>query len=72
LHHMLGYLRKHLDATERAELVSLTDDYRRGLVPLIVPITLFRHYVRQFDIEYLRDQIYLDPHPKELMLCNHV
>ena len=72
LHHMLGYLRGHLDATARAELVTLIDDYRRGLVPLIVPITLFRHYIREFDIAYLRGQVYLEPHPKELMLRNHV
>jgi uncharacterized protein YbgA (DUF1722 family)/uncharacterized protein YbbK (DUF523 family) len=72
LHHMLGYLREHLDTTARAELVGLIDDYRGGLVPLIVPITLFRHYVREFDVTYLRDQVYLEPHPKELMLRNHV
>ena len=72
LHHMLGYLREHLDATARAELVTLIDDYHRGLVPLIVPITLFRHYVREFGIAYLRGQVYLEPHPKELMLRNHV
>ena len=39
LHHMLGYLRERLDATARAELVTLIDDYQRGLVPLIVPIS---------------------------------
>ena len=72
LHHMLGHLRGHLDATARAELVTLIDDYRRGFVPLIVPITLFRHYIREFDIAYLRGQVYLEPHPKELMLRNHV
>lgn len=72
LHHMLGYLRRHLDGTARGELVALIDDYRRGLVPLVVPITLFRHYVRKFDVAYLRGQVYLDPHPKELMLRNHV
>ena len=72
LHHMLGYLRDHLDVTARAELVALIDDYRRGLVPLVVPITLFRHYVREFNVAYLRNQVYLEPHPKELMLRNHV
>jgi uncharacterized protein YbgA (DUF1722 family) len=72
LHHMLGHLRQHLDATARDELVTLIDDYRRGLVPLVVPITLFRHYVRKFDVAYLQGQVYLDPHPKELMLRNHV
>jgi uncharacterized protein YbgA (DUF1722 family)/uncharacterized protein YbbK (DUF523 family) len=72
LHHMLGYLRPHLDQDSRDELITLLDDYRRGLVPLVVPITLFRHYVRKFDITYLRGQVYLEPHPKELMLRNHV
>jgi uncharacterized protein YbgA (DUF1722 family)/uncharacterized protein YbbK (DUF523 family) len=72
LQHMLGYLRPHLDQDSREELVTLIEDYRRGLVPLIVPIALFRHYVRKFDVAYLRGQVYLEPHPKELMLRNHV
>ncbi len=72
LQHMAGYLREHLDSAARAELSELIDDYRNGFVPVIVPLTMFRHYVRRFDITYLRGQIYLDPHPKELMLRNHV
>jgi uncharacterized protein YbgA (DUF1722 family) len=72
LHHMLGYLRPHLDQASRDELITLIGDYRRGLVPLVVPISLFRHYVRQYEISYLHGQIYLEPHPKELMLRNHV
>ena len=72
LQHIIGYLREHLDTASPAELGELIDDYRRGLVPLIVPLTMIRHYVRQFDIAYLRKQIYLEPHPKELMLRNHV
>jgi uncharacterized protein YbgA (DUF1722 family)/uncharacterized protein YbbK (DUF523 family) len=72
LQHMLGYLRPHLDRDSRDELVTLTEDYRRGLVPLIVPITLFWHHVRKFNVAYLRGQVYLEPHPKELMLRNHV
>jgi uncharacterized protein YbgA (DUF1722 family)/uncharacterized protein YbbK (DUF523 family) len=72
LQHMLGYLRKQLDKESIKEVTGLIEDYRRGLVPLIVPITLIRHYVRLFKIEYLGGQVYLDPHPKELMLRNHV
>jgi uncharacterized protein YbgA (DUF1722 family)/uncharacterized protein YbbK (DUF523 family) len=72
LHHILGYLRPHLDADSREELVTLIEDYRRRLVPLIVPIALVRHYVRKFAISYLEAQVYLEPHPKELMLRNHV
>jgi uncharacterized protein YbgA (DUF1722 family)/uncharacterized protein YbbK (DUF523 family) len=70
--HILGYFRKQLDGDSRGELLAVIEDYRRGLVPLIVPITLIRHYVRRFDVAYLRGQIYLEPHPKELMLRNHV
>jgi uncharacterized protein YbgA (DUF1722 family) len=41
-------------------------------VPLIVPLTMVRHYVRLLAVEYLATQVYLEPHPKELMLRNHV
>jgi len=71
LHHMLGYLRPHLDLDSRDELVAIIDDYRHGCAPLVLPITLVRHYARKFDITYLRGQVYLEPHPKELMLRNH-
>jgi uncharacterized protein YbgA (DUF1722 family)/uncharacterized protein YbbK (DUF523 family) len=72
LQHMAGHLREHLDAPERQELSELVDDYRHGLVPLVVPLTLLRHHARRFGISYLLGQVYLDPHPKELMLRNHV
>lgn len=72
LQHMTGYFRDRLDAASRRELADVIEDYRHGLVPLIVPITLVRHYVRLLDVTYLRGQVYLEPHPKELMLRNHV
>ena len=67
-----GYFKKVLDAASKQELLGLIDDYRYGLIPLIVPLTLIRHYIRRFDVGYLQGQVYLDPHPKELMLRNHV
>jgi uncharacterized protein YbgA (DUF1722 family)/uncharacterized protein YbbK (DUF523 family) len=70
--HIVGHFRGQLDDDSRRELLVLIDDYRRGLVPLIVPITLIRHYVRRFGVAYLRGQVYLELHPKELMLRNHV
>jgi uncharacterized protein YbgA (DUF1722 family)/uncharacterized protein YbbK (DUF523 family) len=72
LQHMAGYLKNHLDSDSKVELLAAIEDYRRELVPLIVPITLLRHYVRAHQIEYLAGQRYLEPHPKELMLRNHV
>jgi uncharacterized protein YbgA (DUF1722 family)/uncharacterized protein YbbK (DUF523 family) len=72
LQHMAGYLKDRLDGALKAEMQSSIHDYQQGLVPLVVPITLLRHYVRLHDISYLEGQVYLDPHPKELMLRNHV
>jgi uncharacterized protein YbgA (DUF1722 family)/uncharacterized protein YbbK (DUF523 family) len=72
LQHMAGYFRDVLDEASRQELAGAIADYQAGIVPLIVPVTLFRHHVRRCGIEYLAGQIYLEPHPKELMLRNHV
>ncbi len=72
LQHAAGYLKKDLDSDSRTELVELLDAYRQGLVPLIVPVTLIAHHVRKHEIEYLQGQVFLEPHPKELMLRNHV
>ncbi len=72
LQHIAGYFRDRLDAESRSELAAVIEDYRKELVPLIVPITLVRHHVRSLDIAYLKGQAYLEPHPKELMLRNHV
>jgi uncharacterized protein YbgA (DUF1722 family)/uncharacterized protein YbbK (DUF523 family) len=72
LQHIVGFFKDGLDRPSRHEVLELIDDYRRGLVPLVVPLTLMRHHVARLDIAYLRGQRYLDPHPKELMLRNHV
>jgi uncharacterized protein YbgA (DUF1722 family)/uncharacterized protein YbbK (DUF523 family) len=72
LQHMMGYFKNRLTADEKQELIETIDKYHQGFVPLIVPITLLIHYVRKFDGPYLRGQYYLNPHPAELMLRNHV
>ena len=72
MQHMLGYFRATLDTASRAEVAEAIADYQKGLVPLVVPVTLLRHHVRRCGIDYLATQVYLEPHPKELMLRNHV
>jgi uncharacterized protein YbgA (DUF1722 family) len=69
---MAGYFKKRLTQDEKKELTEVVAEYHNGLVPLIVPVTLIRHYVRKYDESYLKDQVYLNPHPAELMLRNHV
>ena len=71
LQHMLGHFTETLSADERQELLGLIEEHRQGLLPLVVPLTLIRHHVRRLNVSYLLGQVYLDPHPRELMLRNH-
>lgn len=70
LHHMLGYFKKQISADEKQEILEIIEHYRAGSVPLIVPVTLMNHFVRKYDQAYLKDQVYLNPHPLELKLRN--
>ena len=72
LQHIMGYFKKLISSDEKQELLELLDNYRNGYLPLIVPITLMNHYIRKYDVEYLKNQFYLEPHPLELQLRNHV
>jgi uncharacterized protein YbgA (DUF1722 family) len=73
LQHLMGYLKDALSGEDKAELLGLIEDYRRELVPLIVPLTLLRHHLQRHPVpEWVHQQVYLNPYPKELMLRNHV
>jgi uncharacterized protein YbgA (DUF1722 family)/uncharacterized protein YbbK (DUF523 family) len=70
--HIMGYFKKNLSPDEKSELVDLINHYHQEQVPLIVPVTLINHYVRKYTPPYLAQQIFLNPHPRELMLRNRV
>jgi len=73
LQHLMGFLKDVLSKEDKAELLGLIEDYRQGLVPLIVPLTLLQHHLRRHPVpDWVHQQVYLDPYPKELMLRNHV
>jgi uncharacterized protein YbgA (DUF1722 family)/uncharacterized protein YbbK (DUF523 family) len=72
LHHIMGYFKKNLSADEKQELLDVIDEYRGGFIPLIVPVTLVNHYVRRYKEPYLKEQTYLNPHPLEMQLRNHI
>lgn len=72
LMHMLGYFKEQLSAAEKQEMLELIEQYRLESLPLVVPMTMMSHYVRKYDETYLKDQTYLQPHPAELNLRNHV
>ncbi len=70
LQHIQGYLKKQLGAENKFELTNSISQYREGLLPLIVPITLLRHHFRHHPNQYISDSYYMQPHPAELMLLN--
>ena len=71
LRHMAEYLTARLDPAQRQELNRRIEDYRRGLTPLSQPLSLIRSLVQRFGVDYLNDQFYLNPHPKEAVLRDH-
>lgn len=72
LHHLSGYLKHHLTGSDKSELCALIDAYRLGQIPLVVPMTMFRHYLRRFPSAYVSLQYYLEPHPESLGLRNAI
>jgi uncharacterized protein YbgA (DUF1722 family)/uncharacterized protein YbbK (DUF523 family) len=72
LQHIMGYFKNQISKDEKQEILEGIGQYHKEFVPLVVPITLLKHYVRKYDEPYLKKQLYLNPHPFELMLRNHV
>jgi uncharacterized protein YbgA (DUF1722 family)/uncharacterized protein YbbK (DUF523 family) len=73
LQHLMGFLKNNLSSDDKQELLGLIEDYRQGLVPLIVPLTLLKHHLNRYQVpDWVHQQVYLHPYPKELMLRNHV
>ena len=70
IEHLFGFVSRHLDCADRAEMVEVIADYRAGTLPRVVPLTLLRHHFRRHPNPYVEGQVYLDPHPKEIMLRN--
>jgi uncharacterized protein YbgA (DUF1722 family)/uncharacterized protein YbbK (DUF523 family) len=70
LQHVQGYLKRTLDADDKAELVETIELYRQGLIPLIVPVTLLRHHFRKAPDRYIDNAWYMSPYPMSLRLRN--
>jgi uncharacterized protein YbgA (DUF1722 family)/uncharacterized protein YbbK (DUF523 family) len=72
LQHIQGYLKKELDADDKAEMVEVIERYRRGEIPLIVPLTLLKHHFRKAPDPYIDESYYMSPYPQELRLINEL
>jgi uncharacterized protein YbgA (DUF1722 family) len=72
LEHLFGHLKRSISTREKREIALSIENYRAERVPLVVPISLLRFLVNAHDVRYVRGQLYLDPHPREMMLRNRV
>jgi len=72
LQHLAGYLKHDLLSTDKAEMQRLIDQYRKGVIPLVVPLTLLKHHFRLHPHPYIDAQAYLQPHPEDLSLRNAI
>ncbi|MGC1507752.1 DUF523 and DUF1722 domain-containing protein [Ketobacter sp.] len=72
LMHVLGYLKNSVPSQARQNIESIIHQYRQGIVPLVAPLTLLNHYIRQYGNDYIRSQYYLSPYPESLGLANRL
>jgi len=70
--HLSGYLKDALGAEDRREMRHLIDQYRAGVIPLVVPLTLLKHHFRRHPDHYVARQAYMQPHPETLSLRNGI
>ncbi len=72
LQHAYSRVGRELDRARRDDLVARIDSYRRGEVPLSVPVALLAHYASGGELPWLAEQTYLAPFPAELRLRHSV
>ena len=72
LQHAYSRVGRELDRGRRDDLVARIDSYRRGEVPLSVPVALLAHYASGGELPWLAEQTYLAPFPAELRLRHNV
>ncbi|OYQ08611.1 hypothetical protein B7L09_22355 [Pseudomonas mandelii] len=72
LQHISGYLKQVISPEDKQEMQTVIGQYRHGIVPLVVPLTLLKHHFRQHPDRYIAQQVYLQPHPENLSLRNAI
>lgn len=68
LMHIQGYFKRDIKPHDKQELSRLILHYRQGLVPLLAPLTLIKHFLMLYPNEYLNQQSYFNPYPLEMGL----
>ncbi|MCX7545185.1 DUF523 and DUF1722 domain-containing protein [Marinicella gelatinilytica] len=72
LYHLLGFFKNSLSTEAKASIIKTIEQYQQQKVFLMTPLTMMRHYAEVHHINYLLEQVYLQPYPNELGLQNHI
>ena len=67
LQHAFGYVSDRLTVPERKHFLDALEAYRQSQIPLSAVTLLIRSWILRFDVEYLAEQVYFEPYPKELV-----
>jgi uncharacterized protein YbgA (DUF1722 family)/uncharacterized protein YbbK (DUF523 family) len=70
MQHIQGYLKQNLDPDDKQELLETIQAYHRDEIPLVVPLTLLKHFFRKSPDAYIERSWYMNPYPAELKLRN--
>ena len=68
LMHIQGFFKEHLEKDDRAQLTKVIEDYSDELLPLLVPLEMLAMFLKKYQVDYLLDQYYFEPYPRDLKL----
>lgn len=70
--HGVGYIKNQLPKHDKHEFVKLLERYKRNEVPLVVPMTMLKHFFTHYEDSYIKNQVYFEPYPESLSLRNQI
>ncbi|EQC48558.1 PF04463 family protein [Bacteriovorax sp. BSW11_IV] len=66
--HIYGYFKKIVDDKEKHHILGLLDQYKRGSLPMTVPLEILNYLTKKYEVKYLAAQKIFAPYPEELAL----
>ena len=68
--HIFGYFKNELSSEEKVYFLELLDKYREGIIPISGVNIVLKSWSLRIKNEYLINQSYFQPFPKELVILN--
>ncbi len=66
--HLYGYVKASLSPAQKGLYQETREEFRQGVIPLIVLMKLLQQWIAEFEVDYLADQWILAPYPSVLAL----